>query len=232
MNILRKNRKSNGKLNKKIMNRLVLFIFSMVISTFAWISYTKILDTNLDLHIVAWNLEYTPALGKDNTVQFDVATLYPGMQSQIKTLTIRNNGEVTANMNYSIEKLSILGTEYHADISKKTEGSSGNEMLDETYLNSEAIYEDGNFEAKVLNDTSRFPFEIELSGEEIIEENKEIKLYIKFSWNGSDDDDDEKNQLDSKWGHDVAQYFMDNSDDVIPLSLSIKVEATQAKAGV
>lgn len=232
MNILRKNRKSNGKLNKKIANRLVLFIFSMVISTFAWISYTKILDTNLDLHIVAWNLEYTPALGKDNTVQFDVSTLYPGMQSQVKTLTIRNNGEVTANMNYSIEKLSILGTEYHADISKKTEESSGSELLDETYLESEVIYEDGNFEVKLLNDTSRFPFEIELSGTEIIEESQEIKLYIKFSWEGSEDDDDEKNQLDSRWGHDVVQYFMDNSEDAIPLSLSIKVEATQARGDV
>lgn len=232
MNILRKNRKSNGKLNKKIMNRLVLFIFSMVISTFAWISYTKILDTNLDLHIVAWNLEYTPTLGENNTVQFDVATLYPGMQTQIKTLTIRNNGEVTANMNYSIETLSILGTEYHADISKKNQENQQSEMLDETYLNSEVIYENGGFEAKVLNDTSRFPFEIELSGVETVEENNEIKLYIKFSWNGSEDDDDEKNQLDSKWGHDVVQYFMDNSEDAVPLSLSIKVEATQARADV
>ena len=100
----------------------------MVISTFAWISYTKILDTNLDLHIVAWNLEYTPTLGENNTVQFDVATLYPGMQTQIKTLTIRNNGEVTANMNYSIETLSILGTEYHADISKMSDEENCREL--------------------------------------------------------------------------------------------------------
>ena len=53
MNILRKSRKSTIKLDKR---KVVLLIFTLIMTTFAWITYSKILLPTLKLHINSWNL--------------------------------------------------------------------------------------------------------------------------------------------------------------------------------
>ena len=53
MNILRKSRKSTIKLDKR---KVVLLIFTLIMTTFAWITYSKILLPNLKLHINSWNI--------------------------------------------------------------------------------------------------------------------------------------------------------------------------------
>ena len=55
MNILRKHRKSNKK-NK--LKKYILFIFSLIMTTFAWLTYSKVLNGNLNIHVAAWDMEY------------------------------------------------------------------------------------------------------------------------------------------------------------------------------
>ena len=55
MGILRKYRKSNKKFGFK---KFIILLFSLVMTTFAWFAYSKILNTYLNLHIAAWDMEY------------------------------------------------------------------------------------------------------------------------------------------------------------------------------
>ena len=55
MNILRKHRKSKPKIKLK---KYILFIFSLIITTFAWFTYSKVLNTHLNIHVAAWDMEY------------------------------------------------------------------------------------------------------------------------------------------------------------------------------
>ena len=61
MNVLRKHRKSNKKIKIK---KYVLFIFSLIMTTFAWLTYTKVLNTHLNIHVAAWDMEYILAMKK------------------------------------------------------------------------------------------------------------------------------------------------------------------------
>lgn len=67
MNILRKSRKSK---NKKKLNKFVILIFSLVMTTFAWFAYTKILEPTLKMHILSWNIEYSIA-GEKSLIQLE-----------------------------------------------------------------------------------------------------------------------------------------------------------------
>ena len=76
-NILRKYRKSNVK-NR--FRKYVIFIFTLIMTTFAWFAYSKILNTHLDIHVAAWDMEYY--IGnekKENPIGIEFTTLYPQM---------------------------------------------------------------------------------------------------------------------------------------------------------
>ena len=53
MNILRIKRKS--KVNIK---RYILLIFSLIMTTFAWFTFSKILNSGMLIHIDSWNLDF------------------------------------------------------------------------------------------------------------------------------------------------------------------------------
>ena len=55
MNILRLNRKSKSKIK---FNKFIMLIFSLIMTTFAWFTYSRILDTTLDIHLASWDMEY------------------------------------------------------------------------------------------------------------------------------------------------------------------------------
>lgn len=119
MNILRKNRKSNYKYNKKILTRVVLLVFSLIISTFAWISYYKIINDEINLHILSWDLEFLADLDNDgeleileNPLQINVPTIYPQMEDKEILITVVNNGETSVDLLCTINEITILGQEY------------------------------------------------------------------------------------------------------------------------
>ena len=55
MNILRWKRKSKKKIKFKT---LILFIFSLIMTTFAWFAYSKVIEPTLNIHVASWDIEY------------------------------------------------------------------------------------------------------------------------------------------------------------------------------
>ena len=91
MGILRKIRKSNIKITKK---RIVLLIFTLIMATFAWIAYYKILSPTFQMHINAWNISIfvdenqngvaEPAEERDKTsaIEVNFLEMYPDMNQE------------------------------------------------------------------------------------------------------------------------------------------------------
>ena len=109
-NILRKHRKSNEK-NK--FRKSLLLIFTLILTTFAWFAYTKILNPSLNIHVAAWDMEYyINGEKKENPIGIEFPSLYPQMEDQIVTVDILNNGEALVDLSYHIQEISIVGVSY------------------------------------------------------------------------------------------------------------------------
>ena len=74
-NLLRRHRKSNQNKKNKL-RKYVLAIFALIMTTFAWVAYSKVLNTHLNIHVAAWDMEYY--IGdekKENPIGIEFPTL-------------------------------------------------------------------------------------------------------------------------------------------------------------
>ena len=69
MNIFRWKRKSKKKIKFK---KVILFIFSLIMTTFAWFAYSRVINTSLNIHMAAWDMEYSiNGVEKTNPIGID-----------------------------------------------------------------------------------------------------------------------------------------------------------------
>ena len=111
MNLLRWKRKKANKIN---INRFLIISFYFIMTSLAWFSFSKKLDSNMNLDMISWNIIFS----KDNNiitntdnVDFSFSNLYPGTSDEI-TIDIENNGQTDAKIFYIIKSITIMGTVY------------------------------------------------------------------------------------------------------------------------
>ena len=224
MNILRKHRKSN---KKKKLKKYILFIFSLIMTTFAWLTYSRVLNTNLNIHVAAWDMEYY--IGdekKENPIGVDIEVLYPQMPEQVIKIDIKNNGEALVDIDYHISAISIAGVSYELV-------SEGEQNTTENYINIanptlETDAETGVLVAKgkIINDTTKFPFTLELEHSLQVVAKDKGYLTVKINWIGDNDD------LDSEWGYKVGKYFADNPTAKSAMNITLSIDSYQADAEI
>lgn len=250
-NILRINRKSNFKYNRKIFTRLMLFIFSLIITTFAWITYTKILNDEINIHILSWDLQYLTDTNGDgvleeleNPLQLNVSELYPSMEEQVIDVIIKNNGEASIDLSYDIASIVMLEQEYEiveSEEEAETEyyiipAEPVIEELVENIENEETLGEENTEETiensenqriisaqDILNNAEEFPFNIQIIMDTQLEKESEAHLIIKITWAGTND------ELDSVWGHKVAKYIQESENPQSAMQVVLQVNAIQAR---
>lgn len=223
-NLLRKHRKSNKKNKYK---KYLLIIFTLIMTTFAWFAYSKILNTHLKIHVAAWDMEYfIDGEKKENPIAIQFPTLYPQMPEQTLTVDIQNNGEALVDLDYHIQAISIAGISYELV-------HEGEQNTTENYINIstptlETDPETGATVArgKIIDDTTRFPFT--LSVEHALQVGPSDKGYLKVTakWLGDND------QLDSNWGYIVGKYFMDNPNATSAMDVELSIDSYQADAEI
>ena len=218
-NILRQHRKSKGKKKAK---KYILFIFTLIMTTFAWFAYSKVLNSQLNMHVAAWDMEYF--IGeekKENPIGIEFPTLYPHMPEQTVTVDILNNGEALVDLSYSIQAISIAGVSYELV-------PEGKQPTTENYINIEkSVVEEKEtgevvVKGKIINDTTKFPFTLEI--EHSAQVSAKNKAYLKVTANWAGDND----ELDSKWGYTVGKYFMDNPKATSAMSITLSIDSYQA----
>lgn len=224
MNILRKNRKSNYKYNRKLFVRIMLFIFSLIFATFAWVTYTNILDDVLNFHMVSWDLEYYSDTNGDGTpekitnpLNVSVPVLYPQMSEKDIEVTIRNNGDAIIDLSYNIQSIEILGNTYEIVSSAESATTEYYIIPGNTTVSSNVSTQD------LLNDDTKFPFSIIVESATVIQGETDANLTIKITWDPLGRND----ELDTEWGHDVAKYMQEHNDS--PIKIILQVNAIQAE---
>lgn len=220
MNILRKHRKSN---KKNRLRKYILFVFTLIMTTFAWLAYSKVLNTHLNIHVAAWDMEYY--IGdekKENPIGIDIPALYPQMPEQVIKIDIKNNGEALVDLDYHIEAISIAGVSY--ELVKEGEQNTTENYINIADPTLETDEETGVLVARgeIINDTTRFPFTMELEHSLQVASQDSGYLTVKVDWIGDND------ELDTEWGYTVGKYFADNPAATSAMSLRLSIDSYQA----
>ncbi|MBR3614650.1 MAG: hypothetical protein IKL55_05685 [Clostridia bacterium] len=246
MNILRKTRKSNIRISKK---RLVLLIFSLIMTSFAWVAYLKVLNTNSEIHINSWNISLfidknkngvaeasEEVKNKAEAIQIDFADMYPDMNEEVVDVIIKNNGETPTTIDYIISDIAFLGDAYKiVDDIDAAKAEAGENSENRFIQKNEYVTSGGLVTYEFINDSENFPFKILIENTASIDGGAEGHLKVKAYWLSSLENKDSltqeqidaKNKSDTLWGYGMAQ-FVENNPTISPLQFKIKINATGA----
>ena len=219
-NILRKHRKSNQK-NK--FRKFLALIFTLIMTTFAWFAYTKILNPSLNIHVAAWDMEYyINGEKKENPIGIEFPTLYPQMEDQIVTVDILNNGEALVDLSYRIQAISIVGVTYELVAEGEQPTTENYIIIEEPILETDP--ETGELISKgtIINDPEKFPFTLEIEHSLQVAAQDDAYLKVTAKWPG------DKDELDTEWGYAVGKYFMDNPDATSAMDITLSIDSYQA----
>lgn len=101
-------RKKKFYLKLNIMS-LLFAVVPMISVTLAWFAYSGIVDTQTDVGVKAWYIDFQK---NDNSVSNDIVLsltdIYPGMDKVSEEITIKNLGDSDANLKYIIKNVRIL----------------------------------------------------------------------------------------------------------------------------
>ena len=224
-NLLRKHRKSNqyNQYKKNKFQKYVIIIFAFIMTTFAWLAYAKILNTHLNMHVAAWDMEYY--IGdekKENPIGIEFPTLYPQMPEQTVTVDILNNGEALVDLSYDIQAISIAGTSYEIVKQGKQPATTNYINIEEPTSEIEEATGKVIFKGKIINDTNKFPFTLEIEHYAQVESKGRAYLKVTAKWPGDND------ELDTQWGYVVGKYFNDNPNAKSAMSITLSVNSYQA----
>ena len=219
-NILRKHRKSNQK-NK--FRKSLLLIFTLILTTFAWFAYTKLLNPSLNIHVAAWDMEYyINGEKKENPIGIEFPTLYPQMENQIVRVDIVNNGEALVDLSYHIQAISIVGVSYELVTEGEQPTTENYITITEPTLESDP--ETGELISKgiIINDPDKFPFTLEIEHSLQVAAQDDAYLNVTAKWPGDND------ELDTEWGYTVGKYFMDNPEATSAMAITLSIDSYQA----
>ena len=148
------------------------------------------------------------------------------MPEQVIKIDIKNNGEALVDIDYHISAISIAGVSYELV-------SEGEQNTTENYINIanptlETDAETGVLVAKgkIINDTTKFPFTLELEHSLQVVAKDKGYLTVKVNWIGDNDD------LDSEWGYKVGKYFADNPTAKSAMNITLSIDSYQADAEI
>lgn len=213
--MLRKGKKSKFKrILKKILSPkyFIILILLLVGNSLAWFIYAKEVSNNVTVHVRAWKILFengdSPIV---DIVNFNVNNMYPGMTEYTESLTAYNQGEVAANLTYTVMKVNIMGEETKTKEGKEADG----DVLDGTELTSDQMI------TKLAND---YPFKINLnlSTTSIDAQYGEATYGIKVNWAYESGND----TADTYWGTRAYDFIQVNPDTPC-ITITVKVAITQ-----
>ena len=219
MNILRKQRKSRNKFGLK---KFILLIFSLIMTTFAWFAYSKIIDPTLNIHVAGWNMEYyINEVKQTNPIGIDFPILYPAMPTEVITIDIKNNGEAEVELDYHVEEITILGEEYELVTEGKQNTRDKFVSIATPIVTSDPETGIAIAKGTIINELEKFPFTLEVEHSLRVEPDDSGYLTVTANWAGDND------ELDSEWGYKVGKYFIDNPEATSAISLKLSVDSYQ-----
>ena len=189
------------KILKKIkIKNIIVLILLLVFNTYAWFIYATKVSSSLSVHVSSWNVEFS--IGENETVtniMIEVERVYPGMETFEKNVTVRNKGEIKAELDYEIISLKVM---------------------DESYRIGENITME-ELENKMKTD---YPFKINVTKDDTMlrEGTGEGLFSVSVEWPFESGND----ELDTQWGNKAYEYYSLNPGEK-SIEIEIKLSAKQ-----
>lgn len=177
---------------------LIILFFALVANTYAWFIYNRIVDGDITAHVKSWNVTFDGAL--DDSLVFELDDLYPGMEEVSQVVSLTNNGEMDATVDFKIRSVRIMDVTYEVGVDNQTSESIENELLN-------------NYPFKISFETSN----------DYVSSNggkTELRFYVKWPYESGDD------ALDTYWGEKSYEFDLANPD-MKSIQLILDVNATQ-----
>ena len=163
------------KKHKTYLKLNLMSIFFLAVSfisvTLAWFAYTGFASSKIDVDIKAWYIEFNGESKADNEIVIPLTNIYPGMDTVVESVNIKNKGDSDAKLSYEIESVRIL-----------------DEELDTS--------QNQNVLRDILTNNYPFSIDISLSKEYIDAGGGEASIDLSVSWPLDSDTDED----DSSWG--------------------------------
>ena len=110
----------------------ILVFFTLVANVFAWFIYSQIVSTEISAKVKAWNI--TMAGEQDGVIEFTLDDLYPGMPTHNEAVTISNNGDLDANVTFTIHSITVMGDTYSIETAPYLDNPTAlQSFIDSTY---------------------------------------------------------------------------------------------------
>lgn len=212
MNILREFRHAAKKSIATRIRLVLLFSVILIVNTYAWWSATKDIKlSSLEGEVTSWDVAYYVEEDEvlDQTAEFKIDELYPGMPDREDTVHIYNIGTTGSNIKYELMSVKVFGQE----------------ILDEL-KESGSIVTDGNT-TNIFANNSQYPFNISYTYDKAKLSGKYADDYstpgavatFKYNVNWSyqegntETEQQERDSLDTIFGKSAYQYYQNPLND-------------------
>lgn len=189
------------KIIKKIkIKNIIILILLLIFNTYAWFVYATKVSSGLSVHVSSWNVEFSTGDNETTTnIVIEVERVYPGMDTFEKNITVKNKGEIKAELEYNILSLKVM---------------------DDTYIVGQNI----TLEELENKMETEYPFKINISKDdtELIEGTGEGKFSVTVEWPFESGND----ELDTLWGNKAFEYYSVNPEQK-SIEIQVKLTAKQ-----
>lgn len=175
------------KILKKIkIKNIIILILLLIFNTYAWFIYATRVSSEISVHISSWNVEFS--IGEDESITnvvIAVDRIYPGMETAEKVVTVKNKGEIKAELDYQIMSLKVLDENY-----KVGENITVEELINK--INTE------------------YPFKINITKDDTLltQGVGDGMFAVTVEWPFESGDD----ELDTLWGNKAYDYYSANTE--------------------
>ena len=189
------------KLKRRIRRSTLFFlVLALITNSFAWFIYTNKVSNSINTHVKSWMVTFDQDGNPlEDTVEFNIDSIYPGMNDFNDSITISNTGETTAYISYEVDSIKILDEVYTR----------------ENYSSEELI--------NILKSNYPFTITFNVTNEEITTGSEGI-FSVNLVWPYESGDD----IADTYWGR-KSYEFVENNKDEKSVSIVVKIKATQNK---
>ena len=208
------NRSNKKRHNPLKPSRIIFLIVLLASNTLAWFIYATKVDTNVTVHVRAWNVVFEAGENQvTNVINVPVSDIYPGMDDYEYEINAYNRSEVDASISYQVLRANILGTEIISKEEKRTLGLTVDEQEDVSAAQLEAML------------ANSYPFSITIStSSNTIELGDGVASFmLSVDWPYENNQDD----VDTYWGS-LAYQYKESNPTLPSISLKIKITITQA----
>lgn len=187
------------KLKRRIRRSTLFFlVLALITNSFAWFIYTNKVSNSINTHVKSWMVTFDQDGNPlEDTVEFNIDSIYPGMNDFNDSITISNTGETTAYISYEVDSIKILDEVYTR----------------ENYSSEELI--------NILKSNYPFTITFNVTNEEITTGSEGI-FSVNLVWPYESGDD----IADTYWGR-KSYGFVENNKDEKSVSIVVKIKATQ-----